>query len=307
MGFFARAGEQDDGQSEELARIEAGGIPAQAEARLKILGTGGSLFTTGLSVNEFALLDRLGPRPLAQVMGASVVRTGWQYLPALPAAKVVMTPAMQRGFGPSVTGLMLDSGYTEPSPAQVRNYQWHTSVVCQLDVLTDAWNLARRRALDRRLLAASHDRARARRIAGHECRRVRVARSLHADPAGPAAETKPGARRAESRVPRSPRGGAGQAAGAGIRQPRDGGGRGRVLPPRAPRQACAVVLADGKHAAGVAPRAFGDPLSRVGPQRRRAQGLGDHDARRGHGDPTRRPGVVVSGQDVDADEVEIDE
>lgn len=30
-------------------------------------------------MNEFALLERLGPQPLAQVMGASVVRTGWQY------------------------------------------------------------------------------------------------------------------------------------------------------------------------------------------------------------------------------------
>ena len=32
---------------------------------------------------------------------------------------------------------------------QVRAYLWHTTVVCQLDVLTDAWNLARRRALAR--------------------------------------------------------------------------------------------------------------------------------------------------------------
>ena len=39
--------------------------------------------------------------------------------------------------------------YTEASPAQVRNYLWHAEVVCELDVLTAAWNLARRRALDR--------------------------------------------------------------------------------------------------------------------------------------------------------------
>ena len=90
MGIFARGGEQDGEQSEALARIEAGGIPARAEERLKMLGTGGSLFTSGLSVNEFALLDRLGPQPLAQVMGASVVRPGWQYLPALPMARVVI-------------------------------------------------------------------------------------------------------------------------------------------------------------------------------------------------------------------------
>jgi hypothetical protein len=35
MGFFARGGGQDDGQqAAALARIEAGGIPAQAEERL---------------------------------------------------------------------------------------------------------------------------------------------------------------------------------------------------------------------------------------------------------------------------------
>jgi uncharacterized protein YbjQ (UPF0145 family) len=44
---------------------------------------------------------------------------------------------------------MLNSGYTEPSWSQVRNYLWYQSVVCGLDVLSDAWNLARRRALDR--------------------------------------------------------------------------------------------------------------------------------------------------------------
>ena len=38
---------------------------------------------------------------------------------------------------------------TEASPSQIRNYKWHAAVVCELDVLTDAWNLARRRALDR--------------------------------------------------------------------------------------------------------------------------------------------------------------
>jgi hypothetical protein len=38
---------------------------------------------------------------------------------------------------------------TEPSPSQIRSYKWHAEVVCELDTLSDAWNLARRRALDR--------------------------------------------------------------------------------------------------------------------------------------------------------------
>jgi hypothetical protein len=39
--------------------------------------------------------------------------------------------------------------FTEPSMSQLRNYRWHTSVVCELDVLSEAWRTARRRALDR--------------------------------------------------------------------------------------------------------------------------------------------------------------
>jgi uncharacterized protein YbjQ (UPF0145 family) len=154
MGFFARGGGQDDGEpSEALARIEAGGIPAEAEERLKALGRGESLFTSGLSVNEFALLGRMGHQPLAQVMGASVVRTGWQYLPALDPTPVAIPRSggyySRYGAGPSATGYQLSNPYAEPSIGQIRSYKWHATVVCELDTLTDAWNLARRRALDR--------------------------------------------------------------------------------------------------------------------------------------------------------------
>ncbi|MGI8713135.1 MAG: heavy metal-binding domain-containing protein [Solirubrobacteraceae bacterium] len=144
MGFFRRGEEEEDEQAASLARIEAGGIPVGAETRLNELATEGALFTSGLSVNEFALLNRMGPRPLAQVMGASVVRTGWQYLPALPPGMAVSS-----GTRYYPAGRAWRSPYTEASPAQVRNYKWHAEVVCELDVLTDAWNLARRRALDR--------------------------------------------------------------------------------------------------------------------------------------------------------------
>lgn len=150
MGFFARGGGADDGQqSAELARIEGGGIPTRAEERLKALAGGGSLYTSGLSVNEFALLDRMGPQPLAQVMGASVVRTGWQYLPALEPTETILTSAMRRGYGGGATGNALTNRYGAPSMGQVRNYKWRWSVVCELHTLSDAWNLARRRSLDR--------------------------------------------------------------------------------------------------------------------------------------------------------------
>jgi uncharacterized protein YbjQ (UPF0145 family) len=111
MGFFDKP---DDGGSgadrESLKRIEAGGIPADAERRLRELA-GGGLFTSTLGVAEFALLSSLGPAPLAQVMGASVHQVGSQYLPS--------------------------------------DAQWGGEVFCSLDRVEHAWDQARRRAFDR--------------------------------------------------------------------------------------------------------------------------------------------------------------
>ncbi len=146
MGFFGRDVEDDGAHSESLARIEAGGIPPKAQERLQRLASDGSLFTSALSVNEFALLNRLGPRPLAQVMGASVIRTGWQYLPPLEPGVTFISSSP---YVPTPTGVARQNMYTEASLSQVRNYKWRTEVVCELDVLTAAWNLARRRALSR--------------------------------------------------------------------------------------------------------------------------------------------------------------
>jgi uncharacterized protein YbjQ (UPF0145 family) len=146
MGFFRRGENEDAERAESRARVEDGGIPLGAEARLKALATEGSLFTSGLSVNEFALLDRMGPQPLAQVMGASVVRTGWQYLPALEPGRNINTG---QAYAPTAVGIALQNRYTEASMSQVRNYRWHAEVLCELDVLTDAWRMARRRALER--------------------------------------------------------------------------------------------------------------------------------------------------------------
>ena len=145
MGFFAGDDEGSE-RSEDLRRIEAGGIPIAAEERLQALRVEGSMFTSGLSVSEFALLGRLGPQPLAQVMGASVIRPGWQYLPPLAPGMNIFTGSW---YTPTNVGYAAQSPYTEASPSQVRNYKWHSAVVSELDVRTEAWNLARRRALDR--------------------------------------------------------------------------------------------------------------------------------------------------------------
>ncbi len=134
MGFFDAAGQADADpdrgadERESLERIEAGGIPVDAERRLQGLGQEGSLFTSALSVNEFALLGRLGTRPLSQVMGASVHQIGWQYLP-LPAG-------YQASASASIGSTILGGGLGD-------------TIVSELGVITQAWNQARRRALDR--------------------------------------------------------------------------------------------------------------------------------------------------------------
>jgi uncharacterized protein YbjQ (UPF0145 family) len=95
--------------AQSLARIEAGQITLEAERRLQSLSSGG-LFTSDLTVAEFALTQELGLQPLGQVMGGSIHQVGYQYLTA--------------------------GWYGE-------------QVFVELDVITQAWDQARRRALNR--------------------------------------------------------------------------------------------------------------------------------------------------------------
>jgi uncharacterized protein YbjQ (UPF0145 family) len=81
----AEAAERAEQETEESRRrIEAGGLPVAAEARLRELaashgkGDGPGFFTSDLSVNEFTLLAGFGVRPLTQVMGSSIYNVGWQ-------------------------------------------------------------------------------------------------------------------------------------------------------------------------------------------------------------------------------------
>lgn len=106
MGFFNQGREEDPGTEP----VNAQGVPTAAEQRLAEIA-GGEFFTSTLSVEEFALLSLLGPTPVAQVMGASVHRVGWQYLP--PSA------------------------------------QWGGEVYCPLSTVMEAWDDARRLALMR--------------------------------------------------------------------------------------------------------------------------------------------------------------
>jgi uncharacterized protein YbjQ (UPF0145 family) len=102
----------DQRREQDIARIEAGGIPFAAEERLRELAAGSGGFTSGLSVADFALTQLETIRPVCQVMGTSVYKVGWQNYP------------WSSGWGSDARLL-------------------------ELDQLTHAWNDARARALDR--------------------------------------------------------------------------------------------------------------------------------------------------------------
>ena len=121
MPLFRR-GSSDDREVREqaaadraasLEALERGELPLRAQQRLGEIGkTSAGLFTSDLSVGEFALVDAIGLRPLAQVMGSSIYHVGWQQRPG--------------GFGMQAGGMSLE-----------------------LTVVSEAWNTARLRAFAR--------------------------------------------------------------------------------------------------------------------------------------------------------------
>jgi uncharacterized protein YbjQ (UPF0145 family) len=118
MGFLDRlrgGGDADPGAEtrlqEDIARVERGGIPLAAEQRVRQLAGGGTAFTSGLSIADFALSRLDAVQPVCQVMGSSVYKVGWQNFP-------------WRGA-------------------------WGGGSLTELRQLTDAWNHARELALGR--------------------------------------------------------------------------------------------------------------------------------------------------------------
>jgi uncharacterized protein YbjQ (UPF0145 family) len=99
-----------------LERIEQGGISLAAERRQQAAGSGEHAFASELSVAAFALCHRLGLEPISQVMGSSVYQVGYQ---------------------PASWPMMMSGG-----------------VITELETLSQAWNEARRRALNRLALEA---------------------------------------------------------------------------------------------------------------------------------------------------------
>jgi uncharacterized protein YbjQ (UPF0145 family) len=104
-----------------LRSIEKGGLPIAAQERLAKLSAGGTrFFTSDLTTNEFLLARQAGFRPLTQVMGSCFYQVGWQWLPGSSA-----------GWG----GGLRSYG--------TQGETW------ELETETEAWNEARRLALQR--------------------------------------------------------------------------------------------------------------------------------------------------------------
>lgn len=123
MPSFSSPGEEpppidEQEQERSLAEVERGGIPLAAQRRLRELGEHGGLFTSDLSVSEYALCHQYELRPLSQVMGSSIYQVGWQSTP---------WPSMMGG-----------------------------AFMYELDALSEAWNEVRRRALGRLEQEAAH-------------------------------------------------------------------------------------------------------------------------------------------------------
>ncbi len=100
-------------QAASLEALERGELPLRAQQRLGEIGrTSGGLFTSDLSVGEFALVHAIGLRPVAQVMGSSIYHVGWQQRPG---------------------GFVVQAG----------------GISQELTVVSEAWNTARLRAFAR--------------------------------------------------------------------------------------------------------------------------------------------------------------
>jgi uncharacterized protein YbjQ (UPF0145 family) len=102
VGFLDRLlgggdGADDPRDEASLAAVEAGGLPLNAQDRLRELaGLADPLFTSNLSVNGFVLGEQLGLDPICQVMGSSIYKMGWQMQGWQTGELSVQTEALNR-------------------------------------------------------------------------------------------------------------------------------------------------------------------------------------------------------------------
>jgi uncharacterized protein YbjQ (UPF0145 family) len=116
------------------------GIPQAARERLEeVRESGGSFFTSDLTTNEFLLIRQAGFRPLTQVMGSCFYHVGWQGMPYLPGYQTQNPGWAQQG--PFGGGSGYGPGYGQG--------MWREGQTFELETTSEAWNEARRLALER--------------------------------------------------------------------------------------------------------------------------------------------------------------
>jgi uncharacterized protein YbjQ (UPF0145 family) len=125
-----------------LRAIEAGGLPLSAQERLARLGEGGA-YTSDLSTAEFLVLRQAGFRPLSQVMGSCVYRTGFQYMPG------TRRPMGYAPEGQATPGSIHSAGFEYDSFGRRVYRNAAFGQVFELDTVSEAWREARRLALSR--------------------------------------------------------------------------------------------------------------------------------------------------------------
>src|SRR3954453_18256609 len=81
FGGGAAAPELEARRRADLERLARGDVPLAAEKRLRELATGGTAFTSGLSVADFAMTRVTNVRPVCQVIVSLVYKVGLQNSP----------------------------------------------------------------------------------------------------------------------------------------------------------------------------------------------------------------------------------
>ena len=81
MAFFKGKPNDDWRDQRSQEQLALGGLPLNAEWRLRVLQERKGFFTSNLSASEFALARAERVTPLGQVTGTCIYHVGWQQTP----------------------------------------------------------------------------------------------------------------------------------------------------------------------------------------------------------------------------------
>ena len=94
MNLFSKP-PSDERQKRSQEQMARGGLPLNAEERLRELHGRRDFFTSNLSINEFVLAADDGVQPLGQVMGSTIYHVGWQYTPMYISGELTVVSQAQ--------------------------------------------------------------------------------------------------------------------------------------------------------------------------------------------------------------------